>query len=71
MSLAEGKICQLASKVSVRIFFEKGSDFVQEAQHSTIFFVFYRFSRLPLRGLGAQTAQIFEMFFRPQGEKIC
>jgi len=57
------------SKVSVRIFAEKSSDFVQETQHYTIFSFFRSVLRLAASRLGAEMGQISETFFRPGGEK--
>jgi len=58
------------SEISVRIFAKKSSDFIQKRQHATIFFVFRFVLRLAASRLGAETGQISETFFRPQGEKI-
>jgi len=53
------------SKVSVRIFAEKSSDFIQEIQHYTIFSFFRSVLRLAHSGLGAKKGQISETFFSP------
>jgi len=57
------------SKFSVRIFPKKGSDFIQETQHYTIFSFFRSVLRLAASRLGAEMGQISETFFRPGGEK--
>jgi len=58
------------SKVSVGIFLKKGSDFIQDVQHTTIFLVFTRFLRLAAPRLGAVRGQISETFFALWAKKI-
>jgi len=57
------------SKVGVGIFPKKGSNFNQKRQHCTKLFVFYAVLRLAASRLGAETVQIFEMFFFTCGAK--
>jgi len=58
------------SKVSVRIFSKKGSDFIQKRQHTTIFLFFRFVLRLAASRLGVEKGQISETFFALRAKKF-